>query len=88
MLGSRENSVNGIDDTGGSIKTIKEEEGEFNDGTIQEDEEEEENENFCNSIHNKSESDDSWDEESDIEEILEEDKEEFHEFKRNERTGR
>ena len=72
MLGSRENSSNEIDDASGSIETIKEEKREDNDGG---EEEEEEDEHFCN-IHNETESDDSWDEESDIGEILEEDEEE------------
>ena len=64
MLGSRENSVNEIDDASGSVETIKEEE--------------EEDENCCN-IHqftSETESEDSWDEESDIDEILLEEEEE------------
>ena len=72
MLGSRENSSNEIDDASGSIETIKEEKREDNDGG---EEEEEEDEHFCN-IHNETESDDSWDEEPDIGEILEEGEEE------------
>ena len=71
MLGSRENSLNEVDAASVSKETIKEEKGEDNDGG----EEEEEDEHFCN-IHNETESDDSWDEESDIGEILEEGEEE------------
>lgn len=74
MLGSQENSLNEIDDASGSIETTKEEKGEDNDGG----EEEEEDEHFCN-IHNETESDDSWDEESDIGEILEEGEEPLYE---------
>ena len=71
MLGSRENSLNEVDAASVSKETIKEEKGKDNDGN----EEEEEDDDSCNSIHNETESDDSWDEEPDIGEILEEDEE-------------
>ena len=72
MLRSREISLNEVDAASVSKETIKEEKGEDKDGG----EEEEEDDNSYNSIHNETESDDSWDEEPDIGEILEEGEEE------------